>query len=190
MSCAFAERVAAYASGEPDDELAAHLPGCSDCRTELAEARTLLRSLAPLGRPAEPEGELFWADFARGVRATLPVRPRRTWLAAPALCAAAALVWIVAGRSLGAPTVGTPVAPSAAVAMAAPAAPNDDVVEELLPFEATDASTHVAELDEKQLDSVLARLDPDDGGGDADPIDTIDSLDDDQLDSVAATLKM
>ena len=192
MSCAFEERVAAYASGEPDDELAAHLPGCAACRAELDAARALLRQVAPLARPAQADaqGELFWADFTRGVRAQLPAPPARgrfAWIAGPALAAAAVLVWTLAGRTLGTPVAGTPVPASTVVAAAE--APIDDA-DELLPFESADAASHVGELDEAQLDVVLARLEPEEGEPDADPFGTLESMDDDQLDAVAASFAL
>jgi hypothetical protein len=193
-SCRFEERVAAYASGAPDDELSAHLPGCDACRAELDATRLLLRQVAALGR-TEPEGELFWADFARGVRAKLPPPPARgrlAWLAAPALAAAAALVWMLAARSLTTPSPGTPLPPSALVAGADPQELPPDDVDELLPFDAADATAHVAELDDAQLDDVLARLEPDDAGdgGEPDPFEAFDAVSDDQLDAVAASFAL
>ncbi len=199
--CEYDERVAAFASGEPDDELSAHLPVCATCRAQLEAARQVLRAIAPLAREAqnrdeasEPKGELYWAEFARGVRAQLaPERSRSrvvAWVVAPALCAAATLVWMLAGRTLTTPTVGrVTVAPSPVVATAAP----EDVADELLPFgdEAADPTTRVAELDDAQLDAVLARLDGDgDDGPAGDLFDTLDSIDDDQLDAVADTFTL
>ncbi len=248
-TCGFEERLAAYASGgagggssegndgdDGDDELTAHLPSCASCRAELEATRALLRQLAPLvesarspGR-ADAQGELFWADFTRGVRAQLdagadaserqggaraPVRARarRAWIAAPALCAAAALVWFVAGRELARPTPGlTAVAPSPVVARALREDPADDLIagdgstEAAAEVEAEpDPAGRVAELDDDQLDQVLAQLvaadaaaaddspgdrtdDPRDDVPDVDPYDTLESLDDDQLDAVDATL--
>ena len=190
-ACEFEERVAAYASGEADDELAAHLPGCASCRAELEEARVLLRRLAPLGEREPAEGELFFADFTRGVRAQLAAAPapraRWAWAVAPALCAAATLVWMLAGRVMTEPTPGqVAVAPAAPVEVAAGAgAPSDEDL-----FEA-DPEASVAELDGAQLDAVLASLDADgDDDVDADPEATIESLDDDQLDAVAASFTL
>jgi hypothetical protein len=93
------------------------------------------------------------------------------------------LVWVLAGRALSTPVAGTPVPPATVVAVAAEA-PLDDA-DELLPFEPADPASHVGELDDAQLDVVLARLEPEEGDPDADPFGTLESVDDDQLDAVA-----
>jgi hypothetical protein len=187
--CAFEERVAAYASGEPDDELAAHLPGCERCRAELDEARVLLRRLAPVGE-REPVGEIFFADFTRGVREQLAAaaparRARWAYAVAPALCAAATLVWFVASREL-VPTPGNGLPPSAPVSVAV--AGEDDG--ELDFLDEADPEAEVAGLSPGQLDAVLASLDAPAEGDDADADAILDSLDDDQLDAVVESLTL
>lgn len=198
MSCGFSERVSAYAAGEPDDGLAAHLPTCAACRAELDEARGVLRSLGELAEPARaPErsdarGEPFWSDFSRDVRLAFDAEQARTrpgrrwsWLLAPTLAGAALAVTLLVpswrgGHSLE-PMAVVPVAPAAA-GHAAPDVDDDDPLESELA-----ASDHIEELDDAELDAVLAQLESarEDDPGDApeaDPIDALEQLGDDELD--------
>jgi hypothetical protein len=187
-ACRFHHLIAAHAL-EPDEALAAHLPGCDRCRAALAEAEGLLARLEPAG---EDPGELFFADLAGRVRAELGSEPpRRRWglAVAPGLLAAAAAVWLWAGSRFSSGER----APEPAVAILA---------EERLPQHAgwpgsladPDAARLADQLDESALDLALATLDaPDDESGladlaDADPAGLLEDLDDTQLDAASAAL--
>lgn len=174
--CPFAARLAPFADGEPDPELARHLPACAACREELEGVRRLLRGVAEL-RPPVPKEEKFWTDFSRDVRVAVDEararrRPLRWWIAGPALAAALAAAAFFLARREGA------VAPPAEVEVAAPApaAPRypDVIVDE-------------EDLDGDELDAVLVELDDEADDG-SDPLDLIEDLDEAELRRVVAAL--
>jgi predicted anti-sigma-YlaC factor YlaD len=198
------ERVSAFAAGEPDDELAAHLQGCAECRAELDDARRVLRSLGELAAPARSaeraEGELFWADLARGARqlhdAAKARRARQRWIA-PAIglvAVAAALALFVGLRTHRHGDAASRQPPAPAPVAPAPADESTTAID--LAATPSDPAGQAESLDDDQLDAALARLDAhaqpappppatlDDGAEDVDPLDTVETLDDDALDRV------
>jgi hypothetical protein len=202
-ACGFDERLAAFVSGEPDDELAAHLPGCATCRAEVEAVRQVLRALGglstPARSPARPEGELFFADFGRGVRALHDAevkgearRRRRRFVvsggAALMLAAAAALVFTLTRAGKGRSGAGPGGDGGEVAAVDTGDVQPDDLAPDDRPEETVEA------LDDEHLDAVLAQLggaavttsDDDllDEARDPDPLDTVEALDDDALDAV------
>jgi predicted anti-sigma-YlaC factor YlaD len=165
MICAYDERVAAYASGEADPILEAHLPGCTACRAELAASRVLLGALAQLARS---ERDLPTRDLA-GLGPSPPVRRRRPWRLAAPIVLAAAIIGLVVVRSGQAPRQ----APAAVGQSAAgPAA--------LLADDASDgASDSDSDSDSDDVGLVAANLDP---------LDAIDDLSDQDVDDALAQL--
>src|SRR5262245_63760651 len=67
---AMVERLTAYAVGEDDAEVRAHVAGCEACRAEVRSLRRVLGVVSST-RPNPIEmvkDERFWNDFSSGVR--------------------------------------------------------------------------------------------------------------------------
>jgi len=99
MTCEWVrDRLDQYLTAElsPPDVKAfeAHLKGCSECRTDVAAARTLGPLVAQLPKRIEPRNDL-WPGIAPRLS---PSRLGR-WVAVPAWVAAAAAVMLVAGTA-------------------------------------------------------------------------------------------
>jgi anti-sigma factor RsiW len=159
-TCEHHERVSAYASGEADAILEAHLPGCVSCRAELAASRALLGALGQLRRDDDDQPTV---DLVARVRAevTRPAPRRRWWLVAAPLAVAAAIVAVAMLRS-PAPASRPPEQARVTVPDPPPVADEaDDAAEddlELTDGPAIDPLAAVDDLADEDLDAALARL--------------------------------
>ena len=96
------ETLSAYAERElaaaPHGRVEAHLAACPACRTELDRLRALVTAVAALPRALEPP-QGVWEGIRARMAAQPAPRPRRRWMGAASL-AAAAIVLVVAGALL------------------------------------------------------------------------------------------
>lgn len=193
MSChRLAERLAAFADGEPDAEVDTHVQTCASCRAEVGALRETLRAARRSGA-SEAKDEKFWTDFTRDVRVAYyeeDQRRRRRWMLGVlglGLAATVILFAVVLPRRAERPEqVAVP-----------PPAPEVETAPFEIPAETEE------DLDEAELDAVLVELDEQadevlaaavedaevvEAEPDGDPEATVETLDDDELERVLEAL--
>jgi hypothetical protein len=207
-----AERLAPHAVADDDDEVAVHVEGCASCRKEIGALRETLRAVKDAARMA-PRDEAFWTDLGRDVRLAWDraeeERTRRRWWGLPravwvglgiAVTGAAALLLVL--RLRGAPDTIPPEAGGPQSGFAGwggseghelPMIDEEDIEGEDLDR----VLTALEEAQDREVERAIRNaatsigIDRDAAEaltGETDPYETVEDLDDDELERVLAAL--